>query len=198
MFDSEEGTLSLIWFGSLRIVLFFPLIYGLMFYLFHVLSDTDFAEISGRGNIRLSVGILYQYFKRNFRKILVLSLAIGLVFGLITELIAGLVFGLLFVMTSSLAIGFIDQLDALPYLKITTPYQRFKSSAKVFYFSIIQHWHLRHLLAKKDLFPRKLVHFLNQATENNILESDGGSWRFRHRILQEYFVGYWEETNNLG
>jgi hypothetical protein len=35
--------------------------------------------------------------------------------------------------------------------------------------------------------------FLKAATEQNILESDGGSWRFRHRILQEYFVRVWEE-----
>lgn len=28
----------------------------------------------------------------------------------------------------------------------------------------------------------------------NILETTGASWRFRHRILQDYFADQWVET----
>jgi hypothetical protein len=79
-------------------------------------------------------------------------------------------------------------------IQINTPYQRFKASAKLLYFSIIQHWHLRHLLNKKRLLPKKLVPFLNDMVECNILETTGASWRFRHRILQDYFADQWVET----
>lgn len=61
------------------------------------------------------------------------------------------------------------------------------------HFSILQHFYLRWILYKKGLLPWRLVDFLNEATEHHILESDGGSWRFRHRILQDYFADYWEE-----
>ncbi|PHN01814.1 hypothetical protein CRP01_34815 [Flavilitoribacter nigricans DSM 23189 = NBRC 102662] len=61
----------------------------------------------------------------------------------------------------------------------------------VFHFSILQHIHLRYLLYKKDLLPKKLVHFLKEATKQNILESDGGSWRFRHRIIQDHLAKHW-------
>ena len=80
------------------------------------------------------------------------------------------------------------------FIQINYPYQRFKASAKVFYFSILQHWHLRHLLHKKGLLPKKLVPFLNHMVECNILETTGASWRFRHRILQDYFADQWVET----
>jgi hypothetical protein len=36
--------------------------------------------------------------------------------------------------------------------------------------------------------PFKIVSFLNAMTAHHILESDGATWRFRHRILQEYFA----------
>jgi len=66
------------------------------------------------------------------------------------------------------------------------------------YFSILQHWHLRHLLHKKGLLPQKLVSFLNDMVKCNILETTGASWRFRHRILQDYFADQWVETEFEG
>lgn len=92
------------------------------------------------------------------------------------------------------------------FLQITHPYQRFIASAKNLHFSILQHWHLRHLLARKGLLPRRLVDFLNEMAplEKNsrgewprrrftteqvyLMETDGATWRFRHRIIQEWFA----------
>ena len=83
--------------------------------------------------------------------------------------------------------------DFNSFLKINKPYQRFYSSFWSLHFSILQHWHLCYLLRKKGLVPRRFPDFLIVATQQHILESDGGSWRFRHRILQEYFVRVWEK-----
>ena len=79
------------------------------------------------------------------------------------------------------------------FLIVTKPYQRFKASIWFLHFSILQHFHLRWLLYRQGLFPWKLVKFLKEATKHHILESDGGSWRFRHRILQDYFARHWKE-----
>lgn len=81
------------------------------------------------------------------------------------------------------------------YLKINKPYQRFIGSMLSFHFSIIQHWHLCYLLRNRGLIPRRYPDFLQAATDQHILESDGGSWRFRHRILQEYFAEEWERNH---
>jgi hypothetical protein len=32
-------------------------------------------------------------------------------------------------------------------------------------------------------------------TERHLLETDGATWRFRHRILQEYFAGQWKDES---
>lgn len=78
-------------------------------------------------------------------------------------------------------------------LQITTPYQRFIASAKALHFSILQHWLLRWQLYRAGVLPLRLVHFLNEMTARHLLETDGATWRFRHRILQEYFAGQWRE-----
>lgn len=91
--------------------------------------------------------------------------------------------------------GLIDLLDNdyLNLLQINGPYQRFYASMWSLHFSILQHFHLRYLLYKKGLIPWKLVDFLNDMTKQHILESDGGTWRFRHRIIQDHFTELWEE-----
>ncbi|MCF8247310.1 MAG: hypothetical protein K9J37_19865 [Saprospiraceae bacterium] len=35
-------------------------------------------------------------------------------------------------------------------------------------------------------------------TARHLLETDGATWRFRHRILQEYFAEQWKEPPPLG
>lgn len=51
----------------------------------------------------------------------------------------------------------------------------------------------KHLILRLCLFlekklPLQFVHFLQYATQARILEQDGGQWRFRHQILQDYFA----------
>jgi hypothetical protein len=46
------------------------------------------------------------------------------------------------------------------------------------------------------VLPLRLVHFLNEMTDRHLFETDGATWRFRHRILQAYFAGQWREKDN--
>jgi sugar-specific transcriptional regulator TrmB/MFS family permease len=78
-------------------------------------------------------------------------------------------------------------------IQINTPYQRFNASMRSLHFSILQHWLLRYQLSRKGLLPLRLVDFLNEMTKAHIMESDGATWRFRHRIIQDYFAEQWEE-----
>ncbi|WP_367390114.1 NACHT domain-containing protein [Lewinella sp. LCG006] len=160
-------------------------------------------DIETKDKLVWSPSLLKISFKNSFRLILVAGLIAGLVFGIAVGFtinpIAGLVAGLVTSLVSSLVhilvrgLGYI--LDSnRSYLKIHHPYQRFYASMWSLHFSIIQHFHLRYILYKKGLLPWRLVDFLNEATKNNILESDGGSWRFRHRILQDYFAKHWEDV----
>lgn len=92
------------------------------------------------------------------------------------------------------------------FIQIATPFHRFNSSMKNFYYSILQHKFLCYQLRKKGLLPLNLVTFLNDMSLRHILEFDGdpktgtggGSWRFRHRILQEYFAEKWVEPEDGG
>jgi hypothetical protein len=143
------------------------------------------------------------------------SLALGLVIGLMTGLIGvfvfkgfesavygevedpaeGLIYGLASGLVISLVLGLLDLLfnKHSPYIQIEKPYQRFIGSTKAIYFSILQHWVLRHQLYRKGLLPLYLVDFLNEMTKRHILESNGATWRFRHRIIQDYLAEQWEE-----
>ncbi len=35
--------------------------------------------------------------------------------------------------------------------------------------------------------------FLHDMEDRHLLKTDGGRWRFRHRLPQEYFAGMWED-----
>lgn len=83
--------------------------------------------------------------------------------------------------------------DYSDFIQIKAPYQRFKASIKMLYFSFLQHFHLRYLLYKKGALPLRLVDFLNEMSARHLLETDGATWRFRHRIIQDYFAEKWEE-----
>ena len=76
--------------------------------------------------------------------------------------------------------------------KISYPYQSFVESAYRLHFSIVRHWILRYRLYRKKLFPLRLIYFLNKMAEYHILESDGSTWRFRHRLIQDYFSQNWK------
>lgn len=123
-------------------------------------------------------------------KLLVMSFVLSFVLGFFLFFVMG------FVIVYGLFLSIFDQLldNNHVFIQINDPYQRFRASAKMLYFSILQNWHLRHILHKKGLLPKKLVPFLNDMVKCNILETTGASWRFRHRILQDYFADQWVET----
>jgi hypothetical protein len=74
------------------------------------------------------------------------------------------------------------------YLEIKSPYRRFYASMKLLHFSIIQHFHVRFILYNKGFLPFRLVDFFNKMVVQKLLETNGATWRFRHKILQDYFA----------
>ena len=90
-----------------------------------------------------------------------------------------------------------------PLLGINRPYQRFSVALKNLDISILTHLILRFALCFQRLLPLRLVHFLNEMSLRHLLEFDGdpvtgkggGAWRWRHRILQEYFLEYKNEED---
>lgn len=110
------------------------------------------------------------------------NLMIGVIYGLFVGLILGIGVGLVSLFKHSKNI-----------IQITTPYQRFRASMKSLYFSILQHKFLCYQLRGQGLLPPNLVTFLNEMCARHLMETDGATWRFRHRILQEWFAGEWEE-----
>ncbi|NUQ25294.1 MAG: NACHT domain-containing protein [Saprospiraceae bacterium] len=73
-------------------------------------------------------------------------------------------------------------------LQINKPYQRFNASLRNGMFPMVAHTCLRLAMFLEGSLPLRLVYFLNEMTDRHLLESDGGSWRFRHKILQDYFA----------
>jgi hypothetical protein len=102
---------------------------------------------------------------------------------------------LMVVLILGLGLGLITMIknESSDFIQIKSPYQRFYASLKVFSFSILQHLHLRYLLHKKGALPLNLVDFLNEITARHLLETDGATWRFRHRMIQDYFADQWVE-----
>lgn len=64
--------------------------------------------------------------------------------------------------------------------------------------ALINHLILRLCLFLEQKLPLQLVHFLQYTTQARILEQDGGQWRFRHQILQDYFAERWGGVNKNG
>lgn len=73
---------------------------------------------------------------------------------------------------------------------------------KLLGFVIILHFYLRTALYLESSLPLRLVTFLNEMSLRHLLEFDGdpstgkggGAWRWRHRIIQEYFLERKSET----
>lgn len=181
IFSLAFGLVFCLFFGPI-----YSLVVGLFSGLFRGLIDKRIPKIETKEQVNWT---LKNYFL-SVKKTLSGGLVVSLVAGLIASLIGGLVVGLVLGLVTSPVIALIDLIDAKhsSFIQIRTPYQRFKSSMKAFYFSILQHWLLRYQLYKKGLLPWRLVDFLNEVTERRILESDGAAWRFRHRIIQDYFA----------
>jgi len=58
---------------------------------------------------------------------------------------------------------------------------------------LIQHCILRIALNLEKKAPLQYVKFLNTTTKARILERDGGHWRFRHQLIQDYFAQRYEK-----
>jgi len=54
---------------------------------------------------------------------------------------------------------------------------------------------LRIALSLEKKAPLKYVQFLEATTKARILEKDGGQWRFRHQLLQDYFAQLYEKND---
>jgi hypothetical protein len=53
---------------------------------------------------------------------------------------------------------------------------------------IFRHMVLRICLRAESAMPLRYASFLNYGADLRLLERDGGQWRFRHHILQLYFL----------
>ncbi len=89
--------------------------------------------------------------------------------GLVRDLPGGLVFGLLGGVLGGLLGGLIFGWSA-----------------------VIQHYSLRFALWREGVIPLNYVRFLSQCHDALLLQRDGGIFRFRHPLLQDYFADLWE------
>ena len=115
-----------------------------------------------------------QEIRRSQSSVLIVGLLFGLLYGLVGELFGGLLIGLIFGL-------FIGPTVGLRYGGIF----------------LIQHYLRLTLLNKHNLLPFNLLPFLNQATELIFLQRIGGSYRFIHRSVQEYFAEQWEANGHM-
>lgn len=58
--------------------------------------------------------------------------------------------------------------------------------------AVIQHYSLRIALWREGVIPLNYVRFLCQCHDALLLQRDGGIFRFRHPLLQDYFADLWE------
>jgi tetratricopeptide (TPR) repeat protein len=188
-------------FGVLLGGLFVGLLVGLLVVLLIGLVSGFFVEtsfIATHDNVKWSFSHYFNAIKKNLENSLIVGLFIGLVVvivvGFVVNFLTSLVVGLavVLIVVLSVSFNFYLRVNNSGLIQIKEPYQRFKASARVLHFSIIQHYHLLYLLDKKGHLPFKLVSFLNDMTKQKFLESDGITWRFRHRLLQDFFVEKYE------
>lgn len=186
--DSKEFVFFFLF--ALTFLLFVGIIYGLA-----NIINASFTYIDTKETVKYS----WLTFMEIRRKIFFIVIFGGILGGVLHILSKGIIYGfigcLYGIFTIGFLIGFIEYIEhaAGNILQINKPYDRFNASMKLLHFSILQHKHLLYLLNKKGLLPYRLVPFLDAMTEQHILESDGATWRFRHRILQEYFNGVMSE-----
>ena len=155
--------------------------FSILLFLFIEIRSAIINELSKK-SFFYSLNTPYQSFKNDF------LLKIGL---------AGL-FALIYIPITFLL--FDTNTEALVESKIK---KTFSSGIFIFIISFLNINIFFHLLLRLCLFlekklPLQLVHFLQYATQARILEQDGGQWRFRHQILQDYFSEKWGGVNRNG
>ncbi|MBL7809032.1 MAG: NACHT domain-containing protein [Saprospiraceae bacterium] len=157
------------------------------------------------GNSKISsniqAGWSWYYYKRNFKKSLMWGLSWGSVLGLfgswigykmgnyVGGLTGGVVWGIVW--------GVIISGKKTDYLlQLNKPYQRFLDWKKSLNSTFLQHFAIRLILFFNGNLPLQLTRFLNEMSRRYLLEFDGnlnteiggGTWRWRHRIIHEYFI----------
>lgn len=174
------------------------LLFGLIGGVFNGLIQKKLPEIMTRDFFGWSLKTYLYHLRFNWAFVLLCGLFSGLVVWLLGGLAVDLASGVLMGLLGGLVIGLakVIEIESSEFIQIQTPYRRFYASIKVLHFSIFQHWHLLRLLHKKGAFPLDLVGFLNEMTACHLLETDGATWRFRHRIIQDYFAGQWKEEKS--
>lgn len=150
---------------------------------------TGYLVIYTKGSIRVSVDKISKYIKKNIPFAFFLFLMVFAFLLIIDNPTRAFLYSCELVIANIIVFGALETLnqESSAIIQINKPYQRFIASAKMMHFSILQHWHLMYLLSRKGCLPFKIVPFLNDMVQHKMLESDGATWRFRHRILQDYF-----------
>jgi hypothetical protein len=93
------------------------------------------------------------------------ALVLGLLFGLIFGWAVGLLYGLLNALVAGLSFGLLAGLG-----------------------NALQYYLVRFWLTHGGFFPKKAVHFLEDATARILLKRVGGGYQFTHRLLLDYFA----------
>ncbi|MDX2067300.1 MAG: NACHT domain-containing protein [Haliscomenobacter sp.] len=187
------------------------LVSGIVIWLMLTLSSKSIPKIDTIEIVHRSFRVYWHYLK-SFFIVLILTIAATLIFVLLFSsilpqmiglaadtlttllyiaLFFGVVIGLIY--WRFFGLESLSKKESSEFIKISKPYQRFYASMKALHFSILRHWHLRLLLFWKGALPLKLVDFLNEMVTSKLMESDGATWRFRHRIIQDYFADLWIE-----
>ena len=158
-------------------------------------------KISTKTAAIFTISKFVQNISYNSNWVLILTTAVVLGIAPLPGIIVGMTGGLLNGIINSIHKGGDD------FIQITQPYQRFAASIKVLHLSILQHLLLRYKLKKIRLIPWNLIVFLNNLSNCekktyrftkspvHLMESDGASWRFRHRLIQEWFAEKWKDES---
>ena len=102
----------------------------------------------------------------------------GVVGGVVVGVLGGVLFGVLFGVLGGVLVGVLESDNELN--------------------TLIKHWRLYRLLAQQGMLPpqrRDLVPFLDEAARRLLLQKVGGSYRFVHRILLDYFADLYEQES---
>jgi hypothetical protein len=63
------------------------------------------------------------------------------------------------------------------------------------YFSLFQHLLLAFFFKRESKAPFQMAKFYDYCASLRLLEKDGGTWRFRHQIIHDYFIEQAEIEN---
>jgi DNA polymerase III delta prime subunit len=157
--------------ANLATMVVFGLIFGLCLGLVFAVGD-GFVPVELQEVLQPNQGI-----KGSLRSVLIF----GLVFGIVGGLVFGLIFGLFLGLGGGLVFGLVSGLGGVLGGLLV-------GSLKKGGDAVVKHYTLRLLLWRQGAIPLQYVRFLNAASRLLLLQRTGGNYRFRHRMLLEYFA----------